>query len=414
MGWWDRLRGKPTRDDFATLFMGQLRARGVTDLDYDPERFMLRWGAGEGATYLGNLYHEYLATSRTRRQAFLERVVGVTHRTTPADRAPLSRDVVLERLLPRLRERSYYTVTIPLQASEMGEAMPARRFAHRLVAEHLALGLVQDFPEHIEEMASEQLLELGLDLDDAYQRATDNLESLSPLPFQPVAEGVFCSPYHDNHDASRIALTSTIRRLPVRGLPVVMAPHRDWLIVSGTDDDAGLASMAKLTVDLLDEPRFLSSIPVCLIDDVYAPFLPDPDSAVASLFAELRVRQLVGEYQHQRELLRRRHDEEIFVASFTGLSSNDGGGATSYCVWTRGVPSLLPHAEQVALLDPDGDHPEPLLAPWSVVVDHAGDLLSPEDCYPPRYRVEGFPDARAMAAIAAESTAAVSRSRGLV
>ena len=41
-----------------------------------------------GATYLGNLYHEYLATARPRRQAFLERVVGVTHRTTPASPGP--------------------------------------------------------------------------------------------------------------------------------------------------------------------------------------------------------------------------------------------------------------------------------------------------------------------------------------
>ena len=71
----------------------------------------------------------------------------------------------------------------------------------------------------------------------------------------------------------------------------------------------------------------------------------------------------------------------------------------SYCTWPKGPVTLLPRAERVVL---GGEDQALVMARWEKVAEVAGDLMTPLEVYPERYRVEGFPTAEQLAAMGNE------------
>ncbi|MEU0544437.1 hypothetical protein ABZ319_31655 [Nocardia sp. NPDC005978] len=74
------------------------------------------------------------------------------------------------------------------------------------------------------------------------------------------------------------------------------------------------------------------------------------------------------------------------------------GSATTLTTWTDTVPSLLPHARNVMLVDRDASDGFPV--PWETLAS-AVPLTPVEGLYPPRYRAEFHPDAEHMARLRA-------------
>jgi len=113
------------------------------------------------------------------------------------------------------------------------------------------------------------------------------------------------------------------------------------------------------------------------------------------LWLALKRRRDAIDYAQQQELLNAIHQKEgidLFVASYKVHERKDGL-AYSVCVWSNGVDSSLPHAENIAfMVDPEGgDH---FVVGWDAAVAIVGDLLEQEpELVPPRYRVREFPDA---------------------
>ena len=391
MGFWDRLRGRPTRDDFAQMVIKAMRQRGeARPIHYDPAGFKLRIGDEPAAVaWLANGHDDYLRAPRAKRADILRR-----YALGPLPAASDRLEDILPRLLPRVRDRFFYTaMDLRLEL----EGMPARSGVFRPIAEHLALGLVQDLPDHIIEIPADGFEKWGMTFEEALAIARRNLEPLSAAPFDRVRPGVYVSPWRDNHDTARLLLTDALRRLLVRGDPVVMVAHRDTLIVTGTDDVQGLTAMAMMTESLLEEPRAISGIPVCLLDDdTWAPFVPEPDHPLFARFAALRVGTLATEYGRQKQLLEALHDkrgEDLFVATYEGRMSENEREVLSYCAWTRDVVTLLPHTDRILFVDLGGPQDRRAVpAAWHRAAEVVGDLLHPVDIYPPRYRVAGFPN----------------------
>ncbi|EYF02229.1 DUF1444 family protein [Chondromyces apiculatus] len=400
MGFWDRLRGRPTRDDYAQMIIKAMRKKGEDrPIRYEPEGFKLRIGDDSPAiSWLANGYDAYLQAPRSRRRAILQRyALGPT--PSLAD-VPLAE--ILPRLLPRIRDRFFYTA-LPLRLQIEGISAP-RSGLYRPVAEHLALGLVQDLPEHIVEVPEDVFATWNISFEEALHIARENLRALSAEPFERVHHGVYLSPWRDNHDAARLILTDTLRRLLVRGDPVVMVAHRDALIVTGTDDIQGLDVLAALTESYMEDNRAITTIPVCLLDDdTWAPFIPEQGHPLHARFAALRIATLTSEYERQKHLLDALHKEQgnpIFVASHKTRIRDDDDEMRSYCAWTRGVSTLLPHADDLVLVDPDApEDTRTLLCPWSRATELLGDRMIPVDLYPPRYRVDTFPTDAELAAL---------------
>jgi hypothetical protein len=86
---------------------------------------------------------------------------------------------------------------------------------------------------------------------------------------------------------------------------------------------------------------------------------------------------------------------DILVARFMAIEPQKGHIFT-YCIWSKDVPTLLPRTDSVAF---QGAAETPVVATWEKVVEIAGNLMTPTDMYPERYRVEGFPTAEQLTAM---------------
>jgi hypothetical protein len=87
----------------------------------------------------------------------------------------------------------------------------------------------------------------------------------------------------------------------------------------------------------------------------------------------------------------------LFVASLSAVQKKSGD-LVSYCVWGRGVDSLLPVAHKVILISKPGEDPAAIVD-WDRVREVVGALMEQTDDYPPRFRVREFPSDGALAAI---------------
>lgn len=381
------------------MLLAAIRRAGVTRrLEYDPADFRITSGDGDAVQMLslGNAYEEYRRAGRGARRGVLERWARIS---VPRE-TPSSFSDVRPNLLPRLRDRAQYD-RIPLQLKLQGMDPPP--YAFRVLAEHLAVGLVHDLPESVAEMPADQFERWGVPLDEAFAVAHANLERLSPRPFERIAHGVFLSPYRDNHDASRMTLVDRIRKLPLRGSPVAMAPNRDTLLITGEGDAAGLELMARLTEAALEEPRPISGIPVWLDDDVWRPFVPDEDHPMYLPFGKLRVLSLAGDYASQKQLLDALHQktgEDVFVATYSVIEHEETRRFSSYCTWAKDVRTLLPRTDHVVLIDPDAPgEPSVMRVPWELIARELGHRMKEVEMYPPRLRVDEFPTADELVAL---------------
>src|SRR5262245_58167251 len=235
--------------------MAELQRKGKSQsLKYDSEKFMIE-RADEGFVNLANLYHEYCQAPRAQRSKVLDRFVrgclGTTGFELPEDFADVNPD-----LLPVVRSR-FYLESVALQSRARGGegiAVP-----QQTIGDHLSLSLVYDLPQAMRSIIQEDLDKWGVTFYEAVEAARGNLEQVGNVAFASLqnhgGEGVYISATADNYDASRLVLLDLVRKMPVRGDYVAMVPNRDTLVVTGSEDPAGLELMGKVAEESFQKPR---------------------------------------------------------------------------------------------------------------------------------------------------------------
>ncbi len=193
-----------------------------------------------------------------------------------------------------------------------------------------------------------------------------------------------------------------IRQLEVKGDHVAKVPHRDVLIVTGSEDVDGLAKMAELAEAATSDTRFMTAIPVRLQWDERVPFRLPEGHSLHSRFEYLRYQSITRDYDEQKTLLdqfHERNDEDVFVASYTATQGQDTGKVSSYCVWSKGVLTLLPEVDCVHFFDDSmsGDDKIVAIASWGRVVEIVGGMMRKQEMCPPRYLVDEFPSREQLA-----------------
>lgn len=407
MGFFDFLKTRPSKAVFAERVIAAHRGAGFDQpMEYDAEHFALSFGPTH-KSYLANLYDEYCRLypwQRSRILTLAVRASGETVMERPSDFMAARR-----MLAPALRGR--FALEMPRQlALQHGEKWTADRSSLRLAStpltEDYALVLVLDAPTTMAFVNEEQLKGWEVPVERAMAYALDNLRATSsPGRFELVAPGVFRSAWRDAYDVSRIAFPELVRALPVKGRPVVGVPNRDQLLVTGEDDDAGLEALARLIEQAMAGPRPLGAVPLVLDGDVWRTFEPRGSSAAAVALRNLTVRGRGTAYAEQKALLDAEHARDgtdLFVASFSARSGSEDPELHTYCTWARGVRSLLPRTEHVALVDPDRAEDARVfgLFPWAALAEHAGAYLQRQDTYPERWLVESFPTDEELARLA--------------
>jgi hypothetical protein len=405
VGWLDFLFGPPSRDKFATLVMAELRKAGKeTELTYDREQFLIERGS-DGFINLANLYHEYCQAQRGERPKVLDRFLRGCLGTSGFELPEEFNDVHPD-LLPVVRSRFYLESVVLQSRARGGEGVAVPQ---QSIGDHLALSLVYDLPQAMRSIIQDDLDKWEVSFYEAIESARHNLEQMGNVAFASLqgdkGEQVYISATGDNYDASRLVMLDLIRKLPVRGEYIAMVPNRDTLVITGSDDAAGLEVLCKIAEESFEKPRPISTVALRLVGDEWESWLPGPDSPVYGKLHELKLRTVGMEYNDQKELLDQIHEhtgEDLFVASFSAVQHKDTGRISSYSVWSEGVETLLPETDDIVLLRADQAADKVQLAAagkFHRVRQIAGDLMQPLGTYPERYRVVEFPSAQQLAAI---------------
>ena len=226
--------------------------------------------------------------------------------------------------------------------------------------------------------------------------------------FRKRLPGVWRSPWRDNYDAARLMLLDMLRSYPVEGDPVVMTPNRDTLLLTGSDDDAGLVTIAKLAEEAMGHARSVSGLAARLDGETWLPFLP-PASASGLPEAQEAAGDPFAWSGLQRAPRRKRldalyetsddEDDDVFVGSFTLMQHKDTGAVSSYAIWSDTIVTLLPRTELVAFFRGSSEKDAEVLGmfPWERVESVVGELMTRVEMYPPRWRVAAFPSAEQFA-----------------
>lgn len=392
MGFFSRLFGKPTRDDFADEVSATIRAMNPRlRVVYNRKEYSLsRAEDRKNYTNLENGYVEYSRAPRSEKRNTVQRwarlfVKSGEHSTDFKD--------VKDKLLPRVRERSYYSVTRMRLALR---GTPDPKMAHTPLGEYYAVGIVIDEPESVSEPGGDAVKEWPVSFDEAQKIARENLWKLSNEDWIHVQPGLYRSPWQDNHDASRLVLHDLIWQLKVKGNHVAVAPNRDTLLVTGRDDERGLIALMKMARAAMEEPRFMTAIPLELKDSKWVPLVLEETHKGKIALQELYAHSIGREYDEQKALLEEqmaKDGTDIFVATYIVTQSNDTGEIQTFGSWKQGVHTYLPVADFVFLgMDDDTSG----RVRWGSVLEHAPELLKQvPDMYPPRFEVTGFPSAEA-------------------
>lgn len=378
---------EPLKDQFAQEVLAGLVDAGHPEYSYVPQRFELHADGGM-LINLGNVYDEYAQLEENDRTDFVERTV----RTLLPQDIPETWAEVSSKVKVTVRDRLFIEL---LRARDQDNGVLVNPLADDLVEV-----VVFDGPDTMSYLNDTHAKQWGKTADQIFAKGRENLAALSTERFTAIAPGVWESPWADNFDTGRAALFEVIRKLKVKGEPVLFLPQRDHLIVTGSNDARGLARAIEAVDERLELPRANSGRGWKLTSAGLEPWVPEEGSRGAFLRADATR----NDYNEQKGALDDKFDErggDVFVATVLEVEDDDNGVHT-YCVWTKGAQTLLPRAEYVVFVDLDKPEGKRVVAAasWDDVMTRLGSQVTAEESWwPRRYRVSTYPDVKTIKAL---------------
>jgi len=401
MGFLNLLFGPPSKDKFARLLLRRFRAaRPGCDLVYDRQQFRLSPQGEDGVVVnLANIYAEYCAAPAGRRPELLANYVTTFAAST--HELPESFDEVRGKIMPSVRARSFFDLMRLSSELELKGVDPKLPL-FQPINDQLVCGYVYDSGPAMRFLHQDDLENWGTTIYEIMELARMNFEQQPPMGFSKIGDHFYSVLGDENYGATRLLQDDFFQRMEVQGDLVAALPNRGTLMITGTESPDGLAVMAALLEKEAESPRPITSVLFRRVGEEWEAWLPPAEHPTYNAFKLAAVKSTGGEYHDQKELLEKyceARGDEVFVATYSGQQNTETGAVTSYCVWPKGVPTLLPKADLIGFVAGEqliGD-----LVPWSKVEEVAGDLMAPQGMYPERYRVEAFPSDKQLAALAA-------------
>lgn len=392
------LSSKPSRTQFVKIVVRALEKAGIENVEEITGEFALKVGDGKSTIFLSNIYANYCSASRKMRPAVLAEFVNAAVSISSLPSIPADFAAAKPGLMPAIRDAAYFSIMQLMQRKD-GKANRAIEVVTKPFVGGLVVALAYDTERNITSINRENLEKWGVSLEEAFSAAKDNLWERTD-PGQVAGQGgVYWSQWGDSYDSSRLLLTEMIYRLSVDGDPVAFVPNRNELWLTGTNNTSGLAAILRDGMEShFNRGHPLSPDLYVLLDGTWKVYVPE-DASLRDAWMKIKRRRDAIDYAQQQELLNAIHEREnvdIYVASHKILERKDGF-AYSVCVWTKGVDSSLPRAENIAfMVDPEGgDH---FVVSWEAAASIVGNLLEEEtEFVPVRYRVREFPNAAQIA-----------------
>ncbi len=375
------------KDAFAQELLAGFADAGHPGYVYVPERFELRADGGMQIN-LGNVYDEYTRLDETDRDGFVERTV----RTLLPQDIPETWAEVSSQVKVTVRDRLFVEL---LRVRDQDNGLLVNPLSEELVEV-----VVFDGPETMSYLNDDHATKWGKTADEIFAKGRENLAAVSTERFTAIAPGVWESPWADNFDTGRAALFDVIRKLKVKGDPVLFLPQRDHLIVTGSNDARGLERAIEAVDERLDLPRANTGRGWRLTSAGLEPWVPEEGSRGAFLRSDA-ARNDANEQKTALDEKFEASGADVFVATVLEVE-DDADGMHTYCVWTKGAESLLPRAEYVVFVDLDKPEGKRVVAAatWDDVMARLGSKVTAEDAWwPRRYRVSSYPDVKTLKAL---------------
>jgi uncharacterized protein YtpQ (UPF0354 family) len=389
LGIFDWFSGKPSQDKFAEIMLDATRQLALPkSFKYDKKSFRLVDAAApeESSMYLHNAYADYCKAKKADRNAVVLKYVQVTRSVEIPDDFAKAK----QSLMPVIRNKADASILNLMLKAERTEVRP-KEVAIPL-AGNLVIGIGYDTEHTMMRVMEDQLDKWHVTIDDALAVSIENLRDRSTDKFERLGPGVWLSAWSDYYDPSRLLLQDMIRRLPVKGDPVVLAPSPNRLLVTGANDDQGLQTLANIGTEMFEkETKSLSGTVIRLHGDRWHEF--DADGARCPELADLRRRFMANDYDQQKSLLEKHHEktgDDIFVGTYMLFQYKDSQRLGANSVWTKGALSYLPLADNLAFMIPETN--ELIVVPWKAAVSIVNGLMTPLDMYPERFKVTAFPN----------------------
>jgi hypothetical protein len=174
--------------------------------------------------------------------------------------------------------------------------------------------------------------------------------------------------------------------LDVKGTPVVWALARNVVVISGSDDERGIAAVIELAEQLYAAGGPVTSIhPIVVNGEEWAPYQWTAASDEQKPQV-LRVIRLFGvrTYEAQAPAIKR---PDVHVAD-PKIHVREDGVTVTFAAWPKGTATLLPVTDNVFVADPAGTLS---VATFDQFMDSMGDQVLKTDLTPTRYYVKGNP-----------------------
>jgi hypothetical protein len=394
MDWLLRLLPAPSSERLAGRIVKALSQAGATDIRRQPGSMDIQFQSAGGDTVginLENLYRACRFSWPWHRPALRERFLRPYFEDfdLPASWAEAAPDV-----FPALRD-SFTFEAARLQRSIDGRDLTDLP-AGRLLTDRLSINLVFDLSDHMVPLSDATLAKWGVTFDQALQRALANFGEETEAKWSRPHPGVLVSAWGDDYDATRLLLGPILRDVEVDGQVVAFVPSRDTLILTGSNDLAGLIHGFKLAMSGMKRANAMTLLPLRRTGMGWEPLVLKPDHLCYEIYQRLRTVEYGELYAAQKQLLDELAEvrkDETYVSDYTEHAPEGCEFPISLCAWARGGSALLPETDHVIFLDPEKEKDEGFLglAPWEKVVEVCGPLLRRTGDVPARYRVEQFP-----------------------
>lgn len=389
-------------DDFAKLVIGEAKKAGIAEsLEYDPKSSVII--RGNQRTYLVNLFNDYCQASSEQKTRILGNALALLRER----KQDIPFEEAKSKVVAAVREQALFSFSTLFWELEGAKTEP--QVASDPISAWFSRCLVLDFPEYVTMVSPENLKTWGTSFHELYETGLARLRD-STIPKFEQQQGFYIGGWHDDYDGSRILIPEIFGPLHLDGDPVVSLPNRNFLLVTGSENQDGIKAMLKQAEEIVrTKSRPMNPAPLLLKDGEVADFSVSGNSPIFNDVERAKKVSALFYYQQQTENLTKLYEQkgkDIFVANYT-LNQLGDGGYESLSVWSKTVPTLLPKTDFIAFFDPAKPESERVLgkAKWDDVMRIAGDLLLDTQMFPTRFYVSKFPSEEQLAAVIQERRA---------
>ncbi len=396
MSWREWLGFKPRIEDLAARVIALAERAGVPGWRYDREQQLLKHEAS-GTLNLTNIFLEYAQAPRGARAALASKYAAMA--AAIGTEVPGLWTLASKNVYAVLRSAVDYAL-LRLQASA---DQPSYSAPHWPWCGDLEIRLVYDFGPHVSHVTDTQIETWGQPAEAVRERALRNLSVLARPRWQSLGGGVHQLVSDVAYEESFLLVDAAFEPLPFKDHLACVISNRGVLLATDRRDEQALANLLTIAQRfMMERPWPLSATVLAREDGQWRELTP---TGVARKPADnLRRLSLHSAYQAQKAVLEKAQDGDEaapYVAEYNLMQrQEDPRDLRAFCTWGKGVDTLIPRTDLVALVRGEGPQ-DMIMVPWDDLRRTCDAYLASTDLVPERFRVTRFPDDAAWATLRA-------------